>query len=112
MEKPSVDQLVTGYAQDVGDRFSATGSVTLVRAANRNILVDCGDPWNGAEILQNLSSFGLQKEDIHVVAVTHGHIDHCGNLSLFQDAAIYMNNDVASNGTYTTLPQVPLLYVG
>ncbi|KAK6029686.1 metallo-beta-lactamase domain protein [Ostertagia ostertagi] len=106
MEKPLVDQLVVGYAQEVGACFSASGSVTLVRSANRNILVDCGDPWNGEEILRQLSLFGLEKNDIHVVVITHGHIDHCGNLSMFQNATVYMDSDVASTGRYTTLSEV------
>ncbi|KAK6047233.1 metallo-beta-lactamase domain protein [Cooperia oncophora] len=105
MERPSVDQLVVGYAREDKGRFSATGSVTLIRTTNANILVDCGDPWNGEEILQKLSSFGLQKENIHIVVVTHGHIDHCGNLSMFRDAKIYMDGDLACQGKYTTFTQ-------
>ncbi|KAK6029687.1 hypothetical protein OSTOST_04203, partial [Ostertagia ostertagi] len=87
-------------------RFSVSKKVTLVRSANRNILVDCGDPWNGEEILRQLSLFGLEKNDIHVVVITHGHIDHCGNLSMFQNATVYMDSDVASTGRYTTLSEV------
>ncbi|VDO22328.1 unnamed protein product [Haemonchus placei] len=91
--------------------------VTLVRSVNKNILIDCGDPWNGGEILQKLSSLGLGTEDrgpsakyqlgeqIHVVVVTHGHIDHCGNLSLFKHATLFMGGDVASEGTYSTIPE-------
>lgn len=33
-----------------------------------NILVDCGDPWNGDEILQRLSEFGIQKEGVSLEA--------------------------------------------
>nr|CDJ82950.1 Beta-lactamase domain containing protein [Haemonchus contortus] len=105
LEQPTVDQLIIGYARNVGDRLSATGSVTLVRSVNKNILIDCGDPWNGGEILRKLSSLGLGTDDIHVVVVTHGHIDHCGNLSLFKDATLFMGGDVASEGTYSTIPE-------
>ncbi|PIO58816.1 hypothetical protein TELCIR_19739 [Teladorsagia circumcincta] len=58
--------------------------VTLVRSANKNILVDCGDPWNGEEILRQLSLFGLEKTDGNSVTLTPavelrrcpGHTDH------------------------------------
>lgn len=79
--------------------------VTLIRTSKVNILVDCGDPWNGDEIVEKLSSHGLQKQDVHVVIVTHGHIDHCGNLSLFPDATVYMGGDIAFEGKYSTLSE-------
>ncbi|VDL79235.1 unnamed protein product [Nippostrongylus brasiliensis] len=129
MEETRVDQLIIGYAESVGDRFAATGSVSLVRTPEVNILVDCGDPWNGDELLEKLSSCGLQKDENHpsslmnpgfgevldhvimyderigIVVVTHGHVDHCGNLSLFKDATHYLGRDIAVRGEYSTLSE-------
>ncbi|WKX96047.1 hypothetical protein Q1695_012481 [Nippostrongylus brasiliensis] len=105
MEETRVDQLIIGYAESVGDRFAATGSVSLVRTPEVNILVDCGDPWNGDELLEKLSSCGLQKDEIGIVVVTHGHVDHCGNLSLFKDATHYLGRDIAVRGEYSTLSE-------
>ncbi|WKX96048.1 hypothetical protein Q1695_012481 [Nippostrongylus brasiliensis] len=142
MEETRVDQLIIGYAESVGDRFAATGSVSLVRTPEVNILVDCGDPWNGDELLEKLSSCGLQKDEVSrnipwemhkylllcslmnstkvtkfscrsrstdnligIVVVTHGHVDHCGNLSLFKDATHYLGRDIAVRGEYSTLSE-------
>ncbi|KAL6733652.1 hypothetical protein Aduo_004283 [Ancylostoma duodenale] len=104
MSQPEVNQLIVGYARE-GGKYVATGSVTLVRSRGVNILVDCGDPWNGDEILQRLAEFDIEKEGINIVVVTHGHIDHCGNLGLFKSAKIYMASDIAVNGEYDSLSE-------
>ncbi|CAJ0608476.1 unnamed protein product [Cylicocyclus nassatus] len=103
-----VVQLIDGYARK-GGKYLASGSVTLVCSNDVFILVDCGDPWNGEEVLQRLKAVGLEKEDINIVVVTHGHMDHCGNLALFKDAKLYMASDIAVNGEYDTLEENPIL---
>ncbi|KAJ1360361.1 Metallo-beta-lactamase domain-containing protein 1 [Parelaphostrongylus tenuis] len=105
MEEPVVDQLIVGHSRKVGEHFSANGSVTLIRTSAVNILVDCGDPWSRDEILRKLSSLGMRSDDVHVLVITHGHLDHCGNLSLFPRSTIYMATDVAYEGNYSTLSE-------
>ncbi|MCP9257257.1 hypothetical protein DINM_000511 [Dirofilaria immitis] len=78
----------------------ASGTVTLIITERKKILVDCGDPWNGTNIIQALLKYSLNCDDITDLIITHGHSDHCGNLSLFQQAKIYMNDDMAENGIY------------
>ncbi len=57
MIEPVVVQLIVGYARGITDEESeATGSVTLVRVRDRCLLVDCGDPWNGAAITTGIQS--------------------------------------------------------
>lgn len=51
-------------------------------------------------IFTALSKYSLNCDDITDLIITHGHSDHCGNLSLFQQAKIYMCDDVAKDGTY------------
>lgn len=65
------------------------------------------------EIFTALSKYSLNCDDITDVIITHGHSDHCGNLSLFQQAKIYMGNDVAKNGIYEAFTVqfiIPLYY--
>ncbi|ETN70873.1 hypothetical protein NECAME_14474 [Necator americanus] len=42
---------------------------------------------------------------IDVLIVTHGHMDHCGNLALFKKAKVYMASDIAVNGEYDTFSE-------
>ncbi|KAL3989335.1 Metallo-beta-lactamase family protein [Acanthocheilonema viteae] len=103
MEKyPKVFVLLNGYCKQAKRNgcSEASGTVALILTETRKILVDCGDPWNGKCIIQALANYSLNCNDITDVIITHGHSDHCGNLSLFQQAKIYMGDDVAKNGIY------------
>ncbi|KAK6111798.1 Metallo-beta-lactamase family protein [Brugia pahangi] len=103
MEKyPKVYVLLDGYCKQVkrNDCSEASGTVALILTEKRKILVDCGDPWNGTQIIQALSKYSLNCDDITDLIITHGHSDHCGNLSLFQQAKIYMGDDMAKDGIY------------
>jgi len=98
--KPMIEQLVVGYAREL-DQFwcQASGSVTLITAGDSRILVDCGDPWNGQTIVDELRKRSLNPADINHVVVTHGHSDHCGNLNLFQNSKIIMDGDLGVKGS-------------
>lgn len=50
------------------------GNVTLVRAANHNILIDAGLSKKCIE--SNLSNYGLSLKDIDSLLITHEHVDH------------------------------------
>ncbi|VDM17771.1 unnamed protein product [Wuchereria bancrofti] len=63
-------------------------------------MLDCCDPWNGTQIIQALPKYSLNYDDITDLIITHGHSDHWGNLSLFQQAKIYMGDDMAKDGIY------------
>lgn len=49
----SVHQLLIGYYKKaaVEGWMAASGSVTLISAHGKNVVVDCGNPWNGNEII-------------------------------------------------------------
>ncbi|VDM93374.1 unnamed protein product [Onchocerca ochengi] len=102
---PKVYVLLDGYCRQTkrNGHSEASGTVTLVMTEKRKILVDCGDPWNGTHIIRALSKYSLNCADITDLIITHGHSDHCGNLSLFQQARIYMNDDVAKDGIYENI---------
>uniref|UniRef100_A0A0R3RY39 Lactamase_B domain-containing protein n=1 Tax=Elaeophora elaphi TaxID=1147741 RepID=A0A0R3RY39_9BILA len=96
---PKIYVLLDGYCRQA-EGSEASGTVALILTETRKILVDCGDPWNGSYIIKALSKYSLNCDDITDVIITHGHIDHCGNLSLFKQANIYMGDDMAKNGIY------------
>ncbi|EJW72306.1 metallo-beta-lactamase superfamily protein [Wuchereria bancrofti] len=45
-----------------------------------------------------LPKYSLNYDDITDLIITHGHSDHWSNLSLFQQAKIYMGDDMAKDG--------------
>ncbi|PAV65201.1 hypothetical protein WR25_14525 [Diploscapter pachys] len=99
-----VDQIIVGYCRDLGDnKCAATGSVTLIKDQGKNILVDCGDPWNGDQIKEGLEKNNLDPDQIDYLIITHGHSDHCGNMSMFKNSTILMAEGVAkcANNEYT-----------
>lgn len=51
---PKVFVLFDGYCKQTERNgcSEASGTVTLILTEKRKILVDCGDPWNGANIIQ------------------------------------------------------------
>ncbi|GMT04975.1 hypothetical protein PENTCL1PPCAC_27149, partial [Pristionchus entomophagus] len=93
--KNTVDILIKGYV----DGRRATGTVTLVNMMEHGlILVDAGDPWNGDELREKLKERGYTPDQVDVVVITHGHIDHCGNVSMFKKARFFMDGDCATKG--------------
>src|SRR5687767_14416690 len=64
-----------------GAARSVSGSLHLVEAAGRRILLDCGlTQGRRDEARQRNSSFPFHPDKIDAVVVTHAHVDHCGNL--------------------------------
>lgn len=51
-------------------------------------LVDCGPRTDGgwAALVSGLAAHGLAPKDVRRVVLTHGHVDHYGNLARLQDA--------------------------
>ncbi len=64
-----------------GATRSVTGSMHLMLAAGRRILLDCGlfrGGWN--ESFERNRNLPFTTNDLDAVIVTHTHLDHCGNL--------------------------------
>jgi metallo-beta-lactamase family protein len=79
MSTPSFQALIRvtfeGAAQTV------TGSMHLVEAAGRQLLLDCGlFQGRRAEARQRNSHFPFAAKNTEAVLLSHAHIDHCGNL--------------------------------
>ena len=94
-----VFQVLEGFAKEQNKSYFADGSVSLVVDRDVRLLVDTGGPHTQNTLIEKLSSL-LQKgcEDITHVVCTHGHSDHIGNLNLFQNAVVYLGNDVLFPG--------------
>lgn len=69
-----------------------TWSVTLVKDSWLNILIDTWWRWWYDNIKSELSKYDLSPKDIHIVILTHFHLDHCFNTCFFENAKVYWWN--------------------
>jgi metallo-beta-lactamase family protein len=73
--------LVTPNITFWGAARSITGSMHLIAAEGRKVLLDCGlTQGRGDAARQRNSSFPFHPHQVDAVVLTHAHIDHCGNL--------------------------------
>ena len=64
-----------------GATRTVTGSMHLLSAAGKTILLDCGlFQGHRAESVRRNRDFPFRAKDIDAVILSHAHIDHCGNL--------------------------------
>ena len=64
----------------LGAAHEVTGSCTLLEAAGKRILIDCGME-QGADIYENCA-MPISPAEVDLVLLTHAHIDHSGKLPL------------------------------
>jgi metallo-beta-lactamase family protein len=62
-----------------GAARAVTGSMHLVEAGGKRILLDCG-LFRGSHAEARSPGFPFDPHSIDAVILTHAHIDHCGNL--------------------------------
>lgn len=60
-------------------------TTSFLLAGSRYVLVDSGSPGSAAKILRQLSSRGIQPEQVSLIVITHGHLDHTGDLLLLKE---------------------------
>jgi glyoxylase-like metal-dependent hydrolase (beta-lactamase superfamily II) len=69
----------------------------LVKGARKNLLIDTGLPWEHGLLEGQLASVGLSKEDVHIVALTHEHLDHIGCVPAFSPRTIIAAHSMSAN---------------
>ncbi len=85
------------------------------------ILVDTGYPGRGQEVISRLRQAGVSPEEISLILITHGHIDHWGNARFLKEKlraplAIHWEDAQAmregNSGSLTPTCSAGLLYKG
>jgi glyoxylase-like metal-dependent hydrolase (beta-lactamase superfamily II) len=79
-----LDVLFVGY---VGDNVA--GTVSLIRDADRVIVVDPGMVPTRSAILDPLAALGVSPEDVTDVVLSHHHPDHTVNIALFGEVPVH-----------------------
>ncbi|MCR6640232.1 MAG: MBL fold metallo-hydrolase [Sporocytophaga sp.] len=52
----------------------------LIKGDRKHVLVDTGIPGSETRILKQIDEQGLRREDIGLIIISHGHIDHFGSV--------------------------------
>jgi metallo-beta-lactamase family protein len=63
-----------------GAARSVTGSMHLVEAGDRRVLLDCGLFRGRGDAARRNTSFPFDPRRLDAVVLSHAHVDHCGNL--------------------------------
>lgn len=82
-----VDILLNGSLTETGGGVVSTCS--LVRDADRLIVVDPGMARSQRDILDPLEKLGIAAGDVSDVVLSHHHPDHTINVALFPNAAVH-----------------------
>ncbi|MBF2709906.1 MBL fold metallo-hydrolase [Flavobacterium soyangense] len=57
----------------------------LIKGEKKHVLVDTGVPNSEKKIIKQLKKHGIKLDDIGLILVTHGHIDHFGSAKELKD---------------------------
>jgi glyoxylase-like metal-dependent hydrolase (beta-lactamase superfamily II) len=71
--------------------------VYLVRGSRRNVVVDTGLPCDFPYLKEHLAALGLEPGDIHMVMLTHEHMDHVGSAPYFPRSTLIAAHPRAAN---------------
>ena len=70
-----------------------TSSVALITDfKNHYVLLDTGSVWAQDKLLEKLKDLNVKPEQITHLALTHGHLDHVGNIGLFKNALVHIHS--------------------
>lgn len=96
-----VSVLFDGFSQinENGREMYANCTCTLIKG-QVNIIIDTMTAWDGHKIIKGLEKHDLKPENISWVVCTHGHSDHIGNNSLFQNATHIVGQSISKGETY------------
>ena len=92
-----LDVLVEGYVRPP----HVAGTVSLIRDADRIVLVDPGMVADRDLILRPLRELGVRPEDVTDVVVSHHHLDHTLNVALFPVVPVHDFQSVIEGDLFT-----------
>ena len=92
-----LDVLVEGYAR----LPHVAGTVSLVRDADRVVVVDPGMVADRDLILRPLRELGVRPEDVTDVVLSHHHLDHNLNVALFPVVPVHDFQSVIEGDVFT-----------
>ena len=95
-----LDVLVEGYVR----LPNVAGTVSLVRDADRVIVVDPGMVADRELILGPLRALGVRPEDVTDVVLSHHHLDHNLNVALFPVVPVHDFQSVIEGDVFTGRP--------
>jgi glyoxylase-like metal-dependent hydrolase (beta-lactamase superfamily II) len=82
----SIDVLVEGYTRERVHGWAANATTTLITTESQRIVVDPG--MDKKALLTALKKKALEPADITDVFITHFHVDHMLNISVFPEARL------------------------
>ena len=92
-----LDILVEGYVR----MPNVAGTVSLVRDADRVVIVDPGMVADRELILRPLRELGVRPADVTDVVVSHHHLDHTVNIALFPTVPLHDFQSVIEGDVFT-----------
>ena len=92
-----LDILVEGYVR----MPKVAGTVSLIREADRVVIVDPGMVADRELILRPLRELGVRPEDVTDVVVSHHHLDHTLNIALFPAVPVHDFQSVIEGDVFT-----------
>jgi glyoxylase-like metal-dependent hydrolase (beta-lactamase superfamily II) len=92
-----LDVLVEGYVR----MPNVAGTVSLIRDADRVVIVDPGMVADRELILRPLRDLGVRPEDVTDVVVSHHHLDHTLNIALFPAVPLHDFQSVIDGDVFT-----------
>ncbi|GAA2729078.1 MBL fold metallo-hydrolase [Actinocorallia aurantiaca] len=95
-----LDVLVEGYVRIP----HVAGTVSLIRDADRVVIVDPGMVADRELILRPLRELGVRPEDVTDVVVSHHHLDHTVNIALFPVVPVHDFQSVIEGDVFTGRP--------
>lgn len=91
----SVVELRAGIFQIAGKKPAS--HTYLVKGASKYVLIDPGLPGGMEHLRTCLAAVGLEPEDIHLVVLTHEHMDHVACTPFFSPTAVVAAHALAAN---------------
>ena len=92
-----LDVLVEGYAR----MPHVAGTVSLLRDADRVVVVDPGMVADRELILRPMRELGVRPEDVTDVVLSHHHLDHNVNVALFPVVPVHDFQSVIEGDVFT-----------